>query len=1323
MGSIADLFVTIGLNTTDFLSNLSGAKGSWDDFGKSLKNSSGDMTDAGKSVTALSAPLLALGGAALAAQEDIEQAFNTIRVSTGNTGGALTGLETTFNSVFGSMPASAADVATAISKIHQATGETGPDLDALATSVLHLSTYTSTGLTQTIQGVTEDFKAWQVSTANQQSTLDFLFKVVQNSNVTLGDLTESLASMAGPLQVAGFGLDQAAALIAQLSLAGVPAQTAIRGINTELANAAKMGITDGHAALQGLIDQIKAAPNLMAAGAIAGEDFGKRAGNNLAVAIRAGRFDLDAFLTSVYSSHDTLAKAAADTDTLGKELTIFKNNVELALQPLGQLIDEKLKGFVEQGGPAIEIVKGFVAGFTALPPFVQNVALSFGGVLAVIGPMAVGLGLVIGQISNLIPVITSAAGALGVTSLGLVAMTAAIAGLVVGTAIAIAAVKSNQADADKLVGDITSKLQLLKGVQVDTTAATEAYNKAIAGGGGIKDAMVAYNAALDKLVGAHEGVVTAQHNAQMATLGLTAVQQAQVGSLVAQGKAFNDAVALVIANTKATEDHTSASSLSAEAMKKLQTEIKNLQATLEIEGVSLDRGSLSLQDYLKALEDTKGGLVALEAQAQQQQRIYDNAFAQYQAGKITLTALGEALLTAQNAWQKFTDAAQKASDATAPAAEAFRQLGVETVAQLQEKLDKANASLTAIAATTDTNSIPAMANLGTATLAVQKIQDALNASMLAGLKAGDDLGGAYKTLGLESIKALTDKVVDAEGAVTAIAALFFNHKATIQDVNNAEQKLTEAQNNLTDAMKRGRDDGLGPLNDAFKLAGIPTIQSYKDAVDKAQAAVEAAAMVMKNGGVDAAKNYGTAVGALTQAHKDLKDQVDKADAALQPLKGDFDTLGVVTLATLKQKCDDADAALGRIVQAMKDGKAPTGDYGAAVTAAQVAHNNLKTAMEQNQAACSPYATALDALRVDSIEAMTAKVDDAKKAFGEVQAVWEASSKKDGDLDNLALAYAAAKKAQDDLTAAVYDAQSKLPGYFGIIGTAQKGIYDALGQVPGVMADAIVKCKNLGDAFVTLGQTVATEVLTKIIDNYLKAFVNSLSGILDQCGFIGKAIEAWAAPLNSAATQAAKVGTSLPSVPGVTAPPATTMPSTPAPGGTAGAVGGGSSGAGAGAGAGDAGGDAGGLGGSLGTAISAVTGIITAVSSVASAVIEGLTAFHENTLLGRIEESTRYVKIAMMDAAAGGSSYNLMQMVSNLMWSSDYTNKNTYACQVALGDVNFNLKGFWADVKSGNESLLAAVSAIVIPAPIVNVTVSTNDPTAKVNTELQMQGAS
>ena len=115
--------------------------------------------------------------------------------------------------------------------------------------------------------------------------------------------------------------------------------------------------------------------------------------------------------------------------------------------------------------------------------------------------------------------------------------------------------------------------------------------------------------------------------------------------------------------------------------------------------------------------------------------------------------------------------------------------------------------------------------------------------------------------------------------------------------------------------------------------------------------------------------------------------------------------------------------------------------------------------------------------------------------------------------------------------------------------------------------------------------------------------------------------------------------------------------------------------------------------------------------------------HTNTILNRIEESTRYVKIAMMDAAAGGSSYNLMQMVSNLMWSSDYTNKNTYACQVALGDVNFNLKGFWADVKSGNESLLAAVSAIVIPTPIVNVTVSTNDPTAKVNTELQMQGAS
>jgi hypothetical protein len=159
----------------------------------------------------------------------------------------------------------------------------------------------------------------------------------------------------------------------------------------------------------------------------------------------------------------------------------------------------------------------------------------------------------------------------------------------------------------------------------------------------------------------------------------------------------------------------------------------------------------------------------------------------------------------------------------------------------------------------------------------------------------------------------------------------------------------------------------------------------------------------------------------------------------------------------------------------------------------------------------------------------------------------------------------------------------------------------LDELSGGLARVIVEGGKLGDVLKRVAIDSAEAILQILIKKALMKLVDVLGDVLSRLGGIGKAI-----------------------------------------GGIIGSAGG-AAGSAAGEAAGSAAGQAGGIAGTAGSAGSAaasgvagainmVSGIVGAVGSVATAVITGMTAFHANTLLARIEESTRAVKIDTTEGA-------------------------------------------------------------------------------------------
>ena len=329
--SVADLVATLGVDDHGFESKLGGLLDKFGPFGAA----------GNAAVLGIGAAFVGLTAAAIHFGDQIEDAYNGIRIGTGATGEALAGLEDDFKAVVKNVPTSFGDASTAIADLNTRLGLTGRPLERMASQFLKLSKITKTDVGENIRLGTRLFGDWSISSDKQAGALDKVFRAAQQSGIGISDLMQTVVEFGAPLRNMGFGFDDSISMLAKWEKEGVNTSTVLTGMKFGLKQFAKAG-EDPKKALAEIIPKIHDMKDAQAAMNLGMKTFGLRAGPDMVAAIREGRFQYSDLEKTIRGGSDTIGKAERDTRTWHDSLTLLKNNALVALEPVLTTVVGKL---------------------------------------------------------------------------------------------------------------------------------------------------------------------------------------------------------------------------------------------------------------------------------------------------------------------------------------------------------------------------------------------------------------------------------------------------------------------------------------------------------------------------------------------------------------------------------------------------------------------------------------------------------------------------------------------------------------------------------------------------------------------------------------------------------------------------------------------------------------------------------------------------------------------------------------------------------------------------------------------------------------------
>jgi TP901 family phage tail tape measure protein len=309
-----------------------------------------------------------------------DDAFDSIRIGTGATGPALEALQADMKAVAGAVPASFGDAGKAITVFSQKLGLTGAPLQTLSSQVLELSRMTGTDLGGNLTAVTDVFNNFGVGAGEQSGKLDLLFRASQASGVSVAELAGTMSGAGVVLREVGLSFDQSAGFLATLAKAGVDAGDVMPALSKSLATAAKQG-KDASSVFTETFNAIKGAPSDVAGAGIALDVFGAKAGPKLAALIREGKLSYEDMTAAIAGGGETILGASADTQDFAEKLTMLKNRVFLAIEPIATRVFNKIGELMDTLGPKVDELTKFMQEHKDMMVIVAGV---LGGIMIIV---------------------------------------------------------------------------------------------------------------------------------------------------------------------------------------------------------------------------------------------------------------------------------------------------------------------------------------------------------------------------------------------------------------------------------------------------------------------------------------------------------------------------------------------------------------------------------------------------------------------------------------------------------------------------------------------------------------------------------------------------------------------------------------------------------------------------------------------------------------------------------------------------------------------------------------------------------------------------
>ena len=357
------------------------------------------MGSAGSTLTkGLTAPLTAVGTAAIASWKSVDEGLDTIVQKTGASGEALDGMTEILKNLTTTIPTDFATAGDAIGEVNTRFGVTGEELEKLSGQFIKFAKINGTDVTNSVDTVQKALSAFGLGAESAEGLLDALTATGQATGASVDTLAKGLVQNATAFQELGLSAEQSIVMMGQLETSGANSETVMQGLRKALKSAAADGVSLDDA-LTGLQDAILNGEDGVDGLTKAYEVFGK-SGDQIYGAIKNGTIDCANL-------------GAAASDTSGTVNDAFEGTLSPMEEFQTTLNELKLLGadLVDAAGPLItDVVGGLTDGveklsdaWNGLSPEMQETILKIAGVAAVAGPLLVMGGKAIGGISSLSP--------------------------------------------------------------------------------------------------------------------------------------------------------------------------------------------------------------------------------------------------------------------------------------------------------------------------------------------------------------------------------------------------------------------------------------------------------------------------------------------------------------------------------------------------------------------------------------------------------------------------------------------------------------------------------------------------------------------------------------------------------------------------------------------------------------------------------------------------------------------------------------------------------------------------------------------------------
>lgn len=354
------------------------------DVGKTFKNVGTIFSSVGESmIKNVTAPITAVGTAAMASFNEVDGAMDTIIKKTGASGDAVGKFQQVFENVSTTVPASMDDVGKAVGEINTRLGLTGGALEEASSQFLKFAELNGTDVEGAIQTVTRAMGDAGIAAEDYGKVLDQMNVAGQMSGIGMDKLAESLAKYGAPMRALGLDTETSMAMFAGWEKAGVNTEIAFSGMKKAISNWGKEG-KDAGVEFSKTMQKIKDAPDIASATSMAIEAFGAKAGPDLADAIKGGRFEVDEYIKALQNAGGSVSQTFEGTQDGVDKFKTAANGVKIALADFGGIISESVAPFLEK---FTNKTKELTKYFRSLSPETQKNIVKFAGIAAAMGPV------------------------------------------------------------------------------------------------------------------------------------------------------------------------------------------------------------------------------------------------------------------------------------------------------------------------------------------------------------------------------------------------------------------------------------------------------------------------------------------------------------------------------------------------------------------------------------------------------------------------------------------------------------------------------------------------------------------------------------------------------------------------------------------------------------------------------------------------------------------------------------------------------------------------------------------------------------------------